>query len=323
MELTKRGMLKALGGAALAAVAGTAALAADVDKIRMGYIADYFGTSMVAIATEQDLWAKHGLEAELKVFTNGPIQVQALGAGSLDFAYIGPGALWLPASGQAKVIAVNALGYTDRVIAQPGIESIADLKGKKVGVPEGTSGDMLLRLALKREGMSLDDIEVIKMDPSTIVTAFASGQVDAAGIWYPFVEVIRGRIPDMKELSSNEDFFPDVAFPSSFIVSDAMAGNEAVIRKVNAVIKEALDFRRDNTDAAVEITAKFLKVPAEPLAKEAVLAKLPSSAELEQLTRDGNVDAWFDTLAGLYADFGRIENPLPASEFYLGHLYAE
>ncbi|WP_370553467.1 ABC transporter substrate-binding protein [Falsirhodobacter sp. alg1] len=47
------------------------------------------------MATEQDLWAKHGLEAKLSVFTNGPIQVQALRAGSLDFAYIGSGALWL------------------------------------------------------------------------------------------------------------------------------------------------------------------------------------------------------------------------------------
>ncbi|WP_090073795.1 aliphatic sulfonate ABC transporter substrate-binding protein [Cohaesibacter marisflavi] len=300
-----------------------AASSADADNIRMGYIADYFGTSMAAIATEKGLWEKHGLKADLKVFTNGPIQVQALGAGSLDFAYIGPGALWLPASGKAKIIAVNALGYTDRVIAQPGIETIADLKGKKVGVPEGTSGDMLLRLALERAGLTLDDIEVVRMDPSTIVTAFGSGQVDAAGIWYPFVEVIRNRIPDMNELTSNEDFFPDVAFPSSFIVSDAMSGNAAVVKKVNAVIKEALDFRRDNMNEAVAITAKFLNVPEGPLAKEAKLAKLPSSKELEDLTRDGKVDAWFDTLARLYADFGKIKDPLPAKDFYLSDLYAE
>ena len=326
MKLTKRGMLRTIGlgaaGVAMSVLAGGVSLA-DTDKIRMGYIADYFGTSMAAIANEKGLWEKHGLEADLKVFTNGPIQVQALGAGSLDFAYIGPGALWLPASGKAKVIAVNALGYTDRVIAQPGIESIADLKGKKVGVPEGTSGDMLLRLALERAGMTLDDIDVVRMDPSTVVTAFGSGQVDGAGIWYPFVDVIRNRIPDMNELSSNEDFFPDVAFPSSFIVGGEMVSNEAVIKKVNAVIKEALDFRRDNMEEAVDITAKFLSVPREPLAAEAKLALLPSSIELETMTKEGKVDNWFDTLAGLYATFGKIKDPLPASDFYLSDLYAE
>lgn len=317
--LTRRTLLAAVS---LAALAGPA-LAQDLDKIRMGYIADYFGTSMAAIATDQGLWEKHGLDADLKVFTNGPIQVQALNAGSLDFAYIGPGALWLPASGQAKVIAVNALGYTDRVIAQPGISSIADLKGKTVGVPEGTSGDMLLRLALEEAGMTMDDIKVVPMDPSTVVTAFGSGQIDAAGIWYPFVDVIKKRIPDLNELSSNEDFFPDIAFPSSFIVSDEKASDEEVIVKVNAVIKEAIDFRRENPEQSVEITAKFLGVPSEPLLAESKLARLPSSEELEQLTTDGNVTNWFDTLAGLYADFGKIESPLPASEFYLGDLYVK
>ena len=313
---------KRLFMAAAAATALMAPLAAQAqDAIRMGYIADYFGTSIAAIATEQDLWSKHGLEADLKVFTNGPIQVQALNAGSLDFAYIGPGALWLPASGQAKVIAPNALGYTDRVIAQPGIESIADLKGKKVGVPEGTSGDMLLRLALAEAGMTTDDIEVVSMDPSTVVTAFASGQVDAAGIWYPFVDVIKQRVPDLNELSSNEAFFPEIAFPSSFIVSDERAGDEAVIRKVVAVIKEANDFRRENPDEAVQITADFLNVPIEPLLAESKLARLPSSAEYEDLSDGGQVANWFGTLAGLYEQFGKIEDPLPAEEFYLGKFF--
>lgn len=323
MHLTKRQFTAAVFGLMAAAAMSAPAAAQEPDHIRMGYIADYFGTSVAAIASDQGLWEKHGLEAELKVFTNGPIQVQALNAGSLDFAYIGPGALWLPASGQAKVIAVNALGYTDRVIAQPGIEGIEGLKGKKVGVPEGTSGDMLLRLALEKAGMTMDDIEAVKMDPSTIVTAFASGQIDGAGIWYPFVDVIGQRIEGLQELSSNEDFFPDIAFPSSFIVSDDMAGNADVIRKVNAVIKEATDFRRDNPEQSVKITASFLGVPEGPLMTESKLAKLPSSAELEELTRDGKVDNWFDTLAGLYTTFGKIEKPLPASEFYLGNLYAE
>jgi NitT/TauT family transport system substrate-binding protein len=323
MTITKRTFLGIVAGVAMLGAGLPAALAqGQADTIRMGYIADYFGTSMVAIATEQDLWKKHGLTAKLSIFTNGPIQVQALGAGSLDFAYIGPGALWLPASGHAKVIAVNALGYTDRVIAQPGIKTMADLKGKKVGIPEGTSGDMLLRLALKKHGMTLSDIQPIKMDPSTIVTAFASGQVDAAGIWYPFVDVIRQRVKGLNELSSNEEFFPEVAFPSSFIVSNTVAGNTKLIAKVVAVIKDATDYRRANREKAVEITAKFLGVPKEPLDAESKLARLPSSDELEKLTTEGKVAAWFDTLADLYVQFGKIKNQIPASEFYLGSIYA-
>ena len=91
------------------------------DTVRLGYIADYQNASLPAIADDQKMWQAEGLVPDVKVFTNGPIQIQAMGAGSLDFGAIGPGALWLPASGRTKVVAVNLLTFSDRVVAQPDI----------------------------------------------------------------------------------------------------------------------------------------------------------------------------------------------------------
>ena len=266
---------------------------------------------------------KHGLEAELKVFTNGPIQVQALNAGSLDFAYIGPGALWLPASGQAKVIAVNALGYTDRVIAQPGIKGIEGLKGRKVGVPEGTSGDMLLRLALEKAGMKMDDVQAVKMDPSTIVTAFASGQIDGAGIWYPFVDVIAKRVEGLQELASNEDFFPDIAFPSSFIVSDDMAGNADVIRKGECCHQGSDRFPARQSRTIGQDHSRLFEC-----SHGAIAGRIQTGKTAFQ-RRAGSTDArrqgeQLVRHAGWpLSDLRKIESPLPASDFYLGDLYAD
>src|SRR5262249_24678067 len=156
-------------------------------EVRFGYIADYNGASLLAIAQKQGYWDDEGLSPDLKVFTNGPLQIQALGAGDLDFGYIGPGAFWLPASGQSKIVAIDTLTYAARVTGQPGIRSIKHVKGKRVGVPEGTSGDMVLTLALSDAGMSTKDIQKVPMDPATVVSAFVSGQIDAAGIWYPLI----------------------------------------------------------------------------------------------------------------------------------------
>ncbi|MFB4291842.1 aliphatic sulfonate ABC transporter substrate-binding protein [Nonomuraea sp. ATR24] len=192
----------------------------DGSTVRFGYISDYNGASLLAIADKQGLWEKQGLTPEIKVFTNGPLQIQALGAGDLDFGYIGPGAMWLPASGKAKVVAVNTLAYADRVIARPGIASIRDLKGKKVGVPEGTSGDMVLNLALRKAGMTVEDIEKVPMDPATVVSAFAAGQIDGAGIWYPLIDTIKAKVPGTVELASTKEF-PDNSFPTAFV-----SGNE-------------------------------------------------------------------------------------------------
>ncbi len=85
-----------------------------------------------AIATDQNLWAKHGLEPDLKIFTNGPIQIQALGAGQSRFRVCRSGRPLASGNCKAKLVAINVLGLSDRVIAQKGINSVADLKGKKV-----------------------------------------------------------------------------------------------------------------------------------------------------------------------------------------------
>lgn len=322
MKLTRRNFLTTSAAAAAALATGAVPSRAAGDAARIGYNGDFWGASIAGIASDQGLWAKHGIDADIKVFTNGPIQVQALGANSLEFGYLGPGALWLPASGKAKIIAVNDVGFSDRVIAQAGIKLVADLKGKKVAVPAGTSGDMLLRLALAKAKMTIGDIEVVQMDPSTLVAAFSSKQVDAAGIWYPFVGIIKKRVPDLVELSKNDDFFPETTFPSVFIArNDLVEKNPDLVKRVVGAIKEAQDFRAANVDHAVEITSKLLGIPAEQLKTEAGFGRLMTSADLVKLTQDGTVNSWFTTMNELFKTFGRFDKPLDPKEYYLADQY--
>jgi len=308
-----------VGASAVAASVAAARPAAAADVVRMGYIADFNGSSLAAIATDQNLWTGQGLQPDLKVFTNGPIQIQAFASGSLDFGYVGPGALWLPASGRAKVIAINNLGQADRVIAQAGNRTMADLKGKKVGVPEGTSGDMLLRLALRKQGMSVNDVELIRMDPSTVVTAFASRQVDAAGLWYPLVGVIRERVPDLVELAKNVDFFPQIAFPTAFVAGNDVA--DALSRKVIAVLKLANSFRAANLEASIAITSKFIGISADKLAVEVANSKFLTTAELEAAAADGTAAGWLSTMNAMFKEFGRLPEPLDPKAYFRADLY--
>ncbi|WP_433385634.1 aliphatic sulfonate ABC transporter substrate-binding protein [Micromonospora sp. KLBMP9576] len=294
------------------------------EAVKLGYIADFTGASLMAIAEDKKLWAQHGLKPDLKVFTNGPLQVQALGAGDLDFGYLGPGAMWLPASGKARVIAINSLGFADRVIAQPGITSIAALKGKKVGVPEGTSGDMMVRLALRRAGLSIDDVQKVAMDASTVVTAFGSGQIDAAGIWYPLIGTIKKRVPDLAELARNEDFYPDISFPSAYVGrSDVVTGKPDLVKKVLAVLRAANDERAADVDRTVEVTAKFLKsAPVDQLRAEATNARFLPSAELAAKSTDGTVAGWLTGLNTLFKDLGKLPDVVDPSTYYDAAAYA-
>ncbi|MER6102669.1 aliphatic sulfonate ABC transporter substrate-binding protein [Streptomyces sp. NPDC001832] len=293
-------------------------------SVTFGYIADYSGSAALAVAAKQGLWQKAGLSPDLKVFTNGPLQVQALGAGNLDFGYLGPGALWLPASGKAKIVAVNMLGQADRVIARPGtgITKPADLKNKKVAVAEGTSGDMILNLALDQAGLKPSDITRVTMDPSTVVTAFSSGQVDAAAIWYPLIDTIKKRVPDLTEVSRTEDYYPELTFPNVFVTQpDLPDKNPALVRKVTSVLRQANDWIAAHPEESEKVTANFLKLPADQLAGSTKYVKLLSSEELTDLTANGTVDGWFNGLTDVFTNMGKLKSPADAKDYYVGDLY--
>ncbi|GLX00918.1 aliphatic sulfonate ABC transporter substrate-binding protein [Microtetraspora sp. NBRC 16547] len=293
-------------------------------EITFGYIADFSGVASLAAADKLGLWKKQGLTPSLKAFTNGPLQIQALGAGDLDVGYIGSGATWLPASGKAKIISVNMLGQADRVITRPGsgITSIAELKGKKVGVPEGTSGDMILQLALKEAGLAPTDVQKVSMDASTVVTAFSSGQVDAAAIWYPLIDTIKKNVPDLVELTKSEDFYPKLSFPSSFVArNELVKDHPETVTKVLKVLQEANDWVAANTAEAEGLSASFLKAPAEQFKGASSVTKILTTAELAEFSADGTVAGWYKGLADIFVTMGKItESPDPAT-YYTADLY--
>ena len=218
---------------------------------------------------------------------------------------------------------MNALGLSDRVIAQEGFKTMADLKGKKVGVPEGTSGDMLLRLALAKANMKIEDLQVIKMDPSTVVSAFASKQIDAAGIWYPLVGVIKKTIPNLVEVAQSSDFYPRNSFPSAFVARNEVIGQDPdLVKRYVRVLKEANDYRAADVKRSVEIVAKFLTVPIDALITESSNGKFLTSAELAAASKDGTVAGWLKGLNEQFVGFGRLKDPLDPKDYYLADAYA-
>ncbi|MDO5744309.1 MAG: aliphatic sulfonate ABC transporter substrate-binding protein [Micrococcaceae bacterium] len=326
-RLFKRAAVAVAAVAALALTGCSASGDANADgaakeKVTFGYIADFNGASVHAVAQELNLWEKYGLDAETPVFTNGPLQIQALGTGDLDFGYIGPGAMWMPAKGDAKVVSVNATGNGDRVIAQAGIKSIADLKGKKVAVPEGTSGDMILNLALKKAGMTLDDVDKVAMDPATIVAAMSSKQVDAAGLWYPLISTVEKQVPDLEILSSNEDFENEVAFASGFVGANKFVEeNPETTKKVLQVVREALDYRAKNLDETIELTAKLMKLDVDTVKVDASNVTYYTAEELDQKIEDGTVDSWLTGMNDYFVDAGKVTDPETPKEYFTSDLF--
>lgn len=131
-------------------------------------------------------------EIEWSTFQAGPPLVEAAGADKIDVAWVGcaPPIFGAAAGSEFKVIA--AVQERDRqenrllVPDDSEIRSIADLKGRKIAVPKGTSGHAFILNALESEGLSTDDVEFAFLAPPDALAAYQNGAVDAISIWDPF-----------------------------------------------------------------------------------------------------------------------------------------
>jgi NitT/TauT family transport system substrate-binding protein len=295
-------------------------------ELNIGYIdTSINGVGIIEAANQLDLWEDAGIDANLTPFTNGPTQIQAMAAGSLDIGYIGGGATWMPASGQAVIIAPSEVTYGDYLLAHPnsGATELTDLAGLRVGVPDGGSGEMILNLALKEAGLTVDDIERVPLDPPSVVSAFVSGQIDVAAIFSPLSDQILESVPDTVVLANNRDF-PDTAFVGAWVASNqAIQDNPEGVARFLEVYYQANDYRVENTEEVVAWAAAASGAPQEQLQGQADnLEWFPSSELLEQ-NESGLTAERFEALQELFVELGRMEAPNPVEQWVNTDLLAQ
>lgn len=325
---TLRTVAAILAGAGISAfgVAGRAHAQAGRPTVALniGYIdTSINGVGIIAAANKLDLWKKAGINARLIPFTNGPTQIQAMAAGSLDIGYIGGGAVWMPASGQAVIITPNEKSFGDYVLARPesGIKTVKDLRGRKVGVPDSGSGEMILAMALEANGMSFKDIQRIPLDPPNVVSAFVSGQIEAAGIFSPLVQQIRERIPGTVLVANNRDF-PNTEFVGGWVASNqAVAGKADAVARFLEVWQQVNDYRLKNTKEVVEWAAAASGAPVAQLQGQADAGEWWSSAQILADNKSGLTRRRFVSMQELFAKLGRIKTPAAPDSFINTALY--
>lgn len=283
--------------------------------ITVGYHPDLHSSGMIETGNQQGYWKRVGLKVDSKEFSDGPTEVQALAGGDIDFGYIGPGATWLPASGRATVVTVDSFSNGDYVIGQPSITSLAQLKGKKVGYPEGTSGEMILRLALSKAGLTMSDIQKVPLDPDAVVPAFITKKIDVAAIWVPLSQTIKDKVKGAHFLARDDDFAAQLKFPQSWIVSNSLLKSKPnVVKEFLEGFAMSNDYRMQHMSDVIAITSAATNVPKDALQAQATATTWISSADLRKNYQDGSAD-WFTKLEQLFRSMGKLTTVEPAAKF--------
>ncbi|MGE5596258.1 MAG: ABC transporter substrate-binding protein [Hyphomicrobiales bacterium] len=163
--------------------------------LRLGYFANV--THAPALVGVQDgTFAKElgdNVKLDVKTFNAGPAAIEALFAGEIDIAYVGPNPAingYVQSNGEAlRIIAGAASGGASLVVRpESGIERPQDFAGKKIATPQlGNTQDVALRAWLAENGLNAKEqggnVNVIPTENATTLTLFQKGDIDAA--WVP------------------------------------------------------------------------------------------------------------------------------------------
>ena len=233
MSLKLRHIL--FGAAASALLAGQAL----AEKIIIGHFGN--PTPSQLLSTTDELAQATGWEIEWRKFGAGTDVIAAMASGDVVLSELGSSPIAIAASSGVEIEMIayaGVLGKAESLIARNGsnIASVADLKGKTVGVPMGSTAHYSLMGALEHEGLSETDVNIVGMKPDDIAAAWGQGTIDAAWVWQP----VQSEILKTGTLIIGADQTAEWGYPTydGWVVNKAFA--EANSDKIVAFLK-ALD----------------------------------------------------------------------------------
>lgn len=248
-----------LSGLALAAAPGLAALAAPpelrigLQKIGPMVVMRKQGTAEQSLAGTKVSWVE---------FNAGPPIMEALNAGSIDFAYSGDAP---PVFAQAAGVDLVYVGYQPNNGRNEGLlvrqdspaQVVADLKGKRVAVTRGSSAHNFLLQALAGAGLALSDVRVSYLQPPDAAAAFRQGSLDAWAIWDPFFAVAQ-QDPQTRVLTTGEGFSPT----NNFFVARRgyAAANPAVMLTLVKLLNAAAEWSLAHQDELAGVMSQLTGV---------------------------------------------------------------
>lgn len=136
--------------------------------------------------------SKVGASYEWKSFKSGPLVNEAVAAGEADLGFMADLPAIIAKSNGLPIEVISNVAYGEKGLAvlvkkDSDIESVADLKNKKVAYATGSYAQHLLALLLSNEGLSLNDVQSVNLGAGDQPAALQSGEVDAIVIWEQYI----------------------------------------------------------------------------------------------------------------------------------------
>ena len=240
-----------------------AARAAEPGVLRIGYQKNGILVVAKQRGVIEERLARLGQSVRWVEFSFGPPLLEALSLDGIDFGQTGDAPPIFAQAAKSSLVyaaAQEAGGSGSGILLPKGstIQTLADLKGKRVAFAKASSAHNLTVAALEKAGLRYADIEPVTLAPADAAAAFSRGSIDAWTIWDPYYAIAEGGdgvrvLATAKEIARQNNFF---------LASRAFADSRgAVLAEVIDVLEGVARWCGDNRGAVADLLSKGTGVP--------------------------------------------------------------
>lgn len=235
------------------------------DKIRIGYQV-IPNAELLAKAQGLAKQAFPNSEVQYISFDSGRDVNTAVAAKGIDFGLVGS----VPASiGIARGLPYNVyfihdvIGSAEALVGKNGLKAIADIKGKKIATPFGSTAHFSLQSLLQLENIPENALTIIDMQPPEIVAAWQRGDIDGSYVWQPNLSKLQ-KAGGTILVSSADLAKKGVVTADVGVVRKEFAQKYPnAVKQYVAVLDQAVKAYRSDPEAAAKLLAQELNITPE------------------------------------------------------------
>lgn len=222
--------------------------------------------AVVIVAKQKGFFEKEGLNVEVSNFTSGKKALDTVLGGGADIATTAEAPTTAAAMSNQPIAFLARIEYSDlktltRTAA--GINTLADLKGKRIGFTAGTGSEVYTSQLLKKAGLKPGDVQLENIPPQGLAAALASGSIDAYDIWEPHVFNGKRALGDKAKVLDTRGIYSETF--NLVVLQDYLAKNKTTVEHFLKASIEAEAWIKANRAEAIDVVAKAVGLSPQDL----------------------------------------------------------